>query len=85
YLSLLVIDSTQQSQAAIAMTRKMLSTEEASWRKSLPAYVAQFFVPQICQCTTDLRLRWIPGLKGNKGNEAANKAAKDAQRQRQGW
>ncbi|KAJ2812694.1 hypothetical protein H4S07_001222 [Coemansia furcata] len=73
------------SQAAIAMMRKMMNTKEDSWCKSPLAYVAQFFVPRIRQRTADLRLRWIPGHKGNEGNEAADKAAKDAQRQRQGW
>ncbi|KAJ2811509.1 hypothetical protein H4S07_002020 [Coemansia furcata] len=73
------------SQAAIAMMRKMMNTEEDSWRKSPLAYLAQFFVPCIRQHMADLRLRWIPGHKGDKGNEAADKAAKDAQRQRQGW
>ncbi|KAJ2813232.1 hypothetical protein H4S07_000843, partial [Coemansia furcata] len=70
------------------MMRELLSTEEDSWRKSLLAYVAQFFVPRIRQRMADLRLRWIPGHKGNKGNKgnkAADKAAKDAQRQRRGW
>ncbi|KAJ2810127.1 hypothetical protein H4S07_002851 [Coemansia furcata] len=67
------------------MTRELLSTEKDSWRKSPLAYVAQFFVPRIRQRTADLRLRWIPGHKGNEGNKAADKAAKDAQRQRRGW
>ncbi|KAJ2833144.1 hypothetical protein GGI24_000952 [Coemansia furcata] len=73
------------SQAAIAMMRKMMNTKEDSWCKSLLAYAAQFFVLHICQRTADIRLRWIPGHKGNEGNEAADKAAKEAQRQRQGW
>ncbi|KAJ2798308.1 hypothetical protein H4S07_005724, partial [Coemansia furcata] len=73
------------SQAAIAMMRELLSTEEDSWHKSPLAYVAQFFVPRICQHMADLKLRWIPGHKGNKGNKAADKVVKDAQRQRQGW
>ncbi|KAJ2808560.1 hypothetical protein H4S07_003393 [Coemansia furcata] len=88
-LSILPLDTKTtiwcDSQAAIAMMRKMMNAEEDSWHKSLLAYVAQFFVPCIRQHMADLRLRWIPGHKGNEGNKAADKVAKDAQRQRQGW
>ncbi|KAJ2046719.1 hypothetical protein GGH13_009292, partial [Coemansia sp. S155-1] len=73
------------SQAAIAMTRKLQNAADDSWSKSPLAYVVQFFIPRIRQRTAALRLKWIPGHKGNEGNEAADKAAKEAQQQRQGW
>ncbi|KAJ2116616.1 hypothetical protein IW146_001396 [Coemansia sp. RSA 922] len=76
------------SQAAIAMTRKLQNAADDSWSKSPFAYVVQFFIPRIRQRMAALRLKWIPGHKGNKGNEgnkAADKAAKEAQQQRQGW
>ncbi|KAJ2064735.1 hypothetical protein GGI03_004325, partial [Coemansia sp. RSA 2337] len=67
------------------MTRKLQNAADNSWSKSPLAYIVQFFIPQIRQCTAALRLKWIPGHKGNKGNKAADKAAKEAQQQRQGW
>ncbi|KAJ1822343.1 hypothetical protein LPJ60_002093, partial [Coemansia sp. RSA 2675] len=44
------------SQAAIAMTRKLQNAADDSWSKSPLAYVAQFFIPRIRQRTAALRL-----------------------------
>ncbi|KAJ2770495.1 hypothetical protein GGI18_005206, partial [Coemansia linderi] len=72
------------SKAAIAYTRQLQCKSDNSWRKSPLAYVAQFYVLQIRQRQTPLVMKWIRGHQGNKGNEAADKAAKNALRQQQG-
>ncbi|KAJ2751068.1 hypothetical protein GGI19_004719 [Coemansia pectinata] len=73
------------SQAAIAYTRLLQKKSDNSWRKSPQAYMAQFHIDRIRQRREPLRMKWVRGHKGNKGNEATDCVAKDAWSQPQGW
>ncbi|KAJ2869287.1 hypothetical protein GGH93_006201 [Coemansia aciculifera] len=73
------------SQAAIAYTRLLQKKSDNSWRKSPQAYMAQFHVDRIRQRREPLTMMWVRGHMGNKGNEAADLAAKNALTQPQGW
>ncbi|KAJ2456827.1 hypothetical protein GGF42_003039 [Coemansia sp. RSA 2424] len=88
-MALLPADTTAtiwcDSQAAIAFTHRLQRQGDESWRKSSLAYIAQFYVLQLRQRPEPLKLMWIRSHTGNEGNEAADAAAKSAQRQQQGW
>ncbi|KAJ2875232.1 hypothetical protein H4R27_006428, partial [Coemansia aciculifera] len=58
--------------------RLLQKKSDNSWRKSPQAYMAQFHIDRIRQRREPLKMKWVRGHKGNKGNKAADHAAKDA-------
>ncbi|KAJ2067711.1 hypothetical protein GGH13_005206 [Coemansia sp. S155-1] len=73
------------SKAAIAYVDKLQNKRDCSWRKSPMAYLAQFHVSQIRRRQMPIAMKWIRGHTGNKGNKAADCAAKGALSRPQGW